>query len=368
MKYYNKIVNIIFFKILLLFSNTIFAQANCEDPLSFEWLQFSIGNTCVEGIYAFEYDDDPYVYVVSKPECIAADAGNTLYNCTEESFCYYFGFTLPEYQCDESLIDAITPYLTIENLIYPLPNNSRTCANPLQLLWVQESINIPCTDGIYTFDYNGNSYIYRSTACEYIDDVNRLYNCDDKSTCFVDGRTFPEDRCDLTEFPLDDFLINRNLIWSSPLLRLLPEYPWLTEKVDFGQCDDVKIKEFKTTNDSYLSVKNKNVAELYAQNGVLLCTNTNNSNCETAYGLISPNEEWACNARIDPTIICGGIDEPQDSLPWLQELINSTTCDCNASIIQYCYDGEVYFDSTPVDPGYCADYASFIYDVEGNYI
>jgi len=365
MKYSRKIITILLCQVIWLLTFQAFAQNNCENPLSLDWLQFSLGDPCVEGIYAFEYDGNDYVYLVSKPECIAADARNTLYNCNDESFCYVFGFTLPEDQCDIDLQQAIDSLSTSENLIYPLQNNGRACENPLELRWVSESLTHPCTDGIYVFEHENLSYIYRSTACEYVDDPNTLYNCNYAESCFVEGRTFPEAQCDLRGFPLDDYLTNQNLIWSSPLLRLLPEYQWLASKVNFRQCEDVEIKEYKTTNANYVSIKKGNTVELFAQNGSLLCSTSANLSCISAYGLTTPDEEWACNARTDEPC---GIDEPQNTLPWLQTLIDETGCDCNTSIIQYCYNGEVYFDSTPIDPGYCADYAGFIRDIEGNVI
>ncbi len=334
MKYSSRFLAVILLQIFL-FSNLV-AQTSCEDPLSLDWLQFSLGDPCVEGIYAFEYNDDPYVYVASKPECIAADARNTLYNCTDESFCYYFGFTLPSDQCDQSMIDAINPLLTNQNLIYPL-SISRTCENPLQLEWVKESLTIPCTDGIYAFEYGDASYVYQSTACEYLDVPNRLYNCNDKSTCFIDGRTFPEDQCNLIEFPLEDFLIDRNLIWASPLLRLVPEYPWLTAKVNLKNCDDVEIKEFKTSATTYLSIKNENTTELYAQNGSLLCTNSVNFICTSAYGLSTPNEEWTCN-------------RPNDDCESLQFTSLNSGCDCcNGLILFEIEGGDGNYEVTTLD-------------------
>jgi len=323
-----------------------------------------LGDPCTDSVYAFEYDGNDYVYATVNQSCIAADASNTLYNCSDQSFCQVFGFTPPEDQCDAGLVASIEPFLTEENLIYPLLL-VRGCENPLSLNWVQETIELPCTDGIYTFEHEGIPYIYRSTACEYLDDPNRLYNCIDKSFCFVRGFTLPQDQCDTSNLSLSTYLVGENLIWSSPLLKLLPEYNWLKTVVNLKNCENTTIKEFVTSNNTkYVSVQQAAKHELYGANGSVLCTTLPNFNCESIYGLTTSNSEWSCNLK---PLICG-LDEPQNSLPWLQQLIDDTNCDCNTSIIQYCYKDAVYFDSTPLSPGYCADYPGFIYDEFGTVI
>lgn len=71
-----------------------------------------------------------------------------------------------------------------------------------------------------------------------------------------------------------------------------------------------------------------------------------------------------------------GIEYPVNDLPWMQNLIDSIDnglgyfkldCECNSSVIQYCFKNEVYFDTTPLRSS-CSDFPSYIYDVNGNLI
>jgi len=185
--------------LLTIFNNT---KAQCDDPLSFDWVQAYVGSSCTDKIYTFKYNNESYVYATSTLNCIAADSRNTLYNCNTDEFCYIFGFTLPQDQCNEELGQNILPFLIKENVIYPTAN-TRNCNNPLQMEWLKPLLEQNCTDGVYAFQHEGTDYVYRSTACEIVDDPNYLYNCATAEICYVQGRTFPELQCDLTNFPLE---------------------------------------------------------------------------------------------------------------------------------------------------------------------
>lgn len=69
-----------------------------------------------------------------------------------------------------------------------------------------------------------------------------------------------------------------------------------------------------------------------------------------------------------------GIEDPINNLPWLQTYIDSVEllveyigCNCNDMIAQYCFNNQVYFDTSPIERS-CIDYPSFVYDVDGNLI
>jgi len=77
-------------------------------------------------------------------------------------------------------------------------NGQSQCDNPLELDWVKSATNSSCTDTIYSFTYENETYIYltRKESCIDADWSNELYNCQTKKSCYVFGRTLPEDQCD----------------------------------------------------------------------------------------------------------------------------------------------------------------------------
>jgi len=115
--------------ILFLFSN-LQIQAQCDDPFSIDWVNNATSSSCTDTIYSFTYNNESYIYLKRKDDCLAVDWSNTLYNCNSDSTCYVFGFTLPSEQCNIELLKNIRPYLIDENVIYPKEKN---CKPLLQL-------------------------------------------------------------------------------------------------------------------------------------------------------------------------------------------------------------------------------------------
>lgn len=97
----------------------------CTDPYSFDWVKKATESSCTDSIYHFTYSRVYYIYIKRKDDCIAADWSNTLYNCSTNTFCYVFGFTLPEEQCNTVLLNNIKPFLSEENAIYPVELNCK---------------------------------------------------------------------------------------------------------------------------------------------------------------------------------------------------------------------------------------------------
>jgi len=362
-----KVRLIVFYNLLLtlFLLNSFDAKAQCEEPLSLDWIQSYVGSSCTDKIYAFVYNNENYIYATSTQGCIAADASNTLYNCNTGAFCYIFGFTPPSDQCNADLEQQLSTLLTDENVIYPTNPVTQDCSNPLFMDWLSPLLDRNCTDGVYSFQHLNTNYLYRSTACEYVDDPNYLYNCATAEICYVQGRTLPELQCDLTEFPLENYLIRDNLIWSTPLLNLVKDFPWLTTRLNIKNCANNVVSRYNEPAKTFVAINSNDALVLYDTDGEVYCTDRDNLDCLSTYNLNEPTSEWACNAREQqPT--CEAIDA--DNLPaWLSETISTLSCECGGEILQYCYNNETYI-SYEANAPFCADYAGFVYSEDGTQI
>jgi|GEM_PF-3164997 len=351
--------------VLFLMPN-IDVSAQCKEPLNLDWLQPYLGSTCTDQVYAFSYNNEDYIYAASTPSCIAADARNTLYNCNTGEFCYIFGFTPPNEQCDAELQQTLSSFTIDENVIYPTNPVIRTCNDPLRAEWLSPLLQLNCTDGVYAFNHQGTDFVYRSTACENVDDPNYLYNCGTEEICYVQGRTFPELQCDLTEFPLTEYLIIDNLIWSTPLLDLGKDFPWLLEKLNVKNCTDNVVSRFDSPAITFVAISQNNNDVLYNAEGDLYCTDRSNLDCLSTYNLNEPTTQWTCNLREPENIACEAIDA--DDLPiWLSDYISNLGCECGGEILQYCYNDVTYI-SYEASASFCADYAGFVFSEDGTQI
>lgn len=104
-------------------------QAQCEDPLSLNYVQAEMSGSCTDSIFYFNYNMETYIYVTRKNDCLAVDWSNTLYNCSTDSKCSVFGLTLPSEQCDNELLRNIVSFFTAENAIFPKMRNCKTTPN-----------------------------------------------------------------------------------------------------------------------------------------------------------------------------------------------------------------------------------------------
>jgi|GEM_PF-5339101 len=122
---YQSIIFTVLIVLLQLFTTQaqIQEKTKCTDPFSIDWVKNESGSSCTDSIYYFTYYLEDYIYVKRKDDCLAVDWSNTLYNCNTNTFCYVFGFTLPEEQCDIELLKNVGPFLIEENSIYPIDLN-----------------------------------------------------------------------------------------------------------------------------------------------------------------------------------------------------------------------------------------------------
>lgn len=171
------------------------------EPFELEIVQNAIINGCTYLVYAFEFRDDSYIYIDNSLACEADGIYDKLFNCNDDITCT-FGI-----DCEISLLQ-IGRLVNDPNIIW----KRNECTDPLQLDFVQQSIDDVCVDEIYSFDYENETYIYSNDICGS-DDL--VYICSTDEHCSIESPN-NSPPCNFLPVEVFDLLTEENLIWSAP--------------------------------------------------------------------------------------------------------------------------------------------------------
>ena len=123
--------------------------------------------------------------------------------------------------------------------------------------------------------------------------------------------------------------------------QLFTDYPWVTDLIDFSNCNGEKITAYNAGSHQFLYIENESGGNLY-QNGTFYCASSFNYNCLTAYNLREVIGTWECATTAPTTDNNGNSTEPTPPLdlrifedyPWLTSHIAPTDC-TNKTITVY---------------------------------
>jgi len=266
--------------------HTIWSSGNnCDDPFQLEIVQYAIAHPCLFDIYAFEYEGENYVYI--DQQCEVDDEYDTLYKCSAGASC-------PIIFC-EPTFDQIEDLLNGENRIWP----KYTCDDPFQLEIVQNAITNSCTDAIYAFEYNNQSYLYidNNLGCEAVDFFDELYNCSTGEACSIN---IP---CEFELEEIEQLLNETNQIWSKDI-DPDEKYPWLYEIVEPEYCAGIATEYDYDGYYTFVYLSGYyETGRLYFQDGTLYCSGDANY-CLGLYNLREPiNTLFDCTTGNDHLIV-----------------------------------------------------------------
>lgn len=109
-------------------------------------------------------------------------------------------------------------------------------------------------------------------------------------------------------------------------------FPFLSNLVDAGNCNNERITVFKKGTHSYIHVETNSSSKLYYQSGGLWCTETGNMDCIKGYDLYEIDMLWACCDDGNEGGNNGNNPQPCDNddvfatFPFLSNYINENNC------------------------------------------
>ncbi len=175
----------------------------------------------------------------------------------------------------------------------------------------------------------------------------------------------------------------------------LEDFPWLSDVVDFNDCQGIKLTVYQSSGYTYIFIENASSSTLYSEPGTFYCQNGTGLSCLDYYTVDEILHEWTCgdeppepiDVDMDGTIAendpddndpcvpdntvancnnVGGEHSPPpfiDDYPWLANFIDISTCSVtkvtryNSSGYTYLYleqaSGNVLYNDSGVR--YCAD-------------
>ncbi len=266
-------------------------HGNCDEILENPWLAELIENAdgCEVGsIQQFSYNGSDYINVNPYTQfsyfTCPSDLPTKVYNCTGDLVCTIggYGFQL-KHTMNKSFFDECDANLTNAALNASLLwTYSNPCENPLELEIVQNAISNFCTEAVYSFDYNNQSYVYiiDHVRCDGIEQYGQLYNCSIGAICTLDS-------CEPVLNQLQNQLNEENLIWAK-VIDPFEKYPWLSDLINPEYCT-VKVTEYKYSEYyTFVMLDNSNeTGRLYFQDGTLYCNGATDY-CLSLYNLTEP--------------------------------------------------------------------------------
>lgn len=127
-------------------------------------------------------------------------------------------------------------------------------------------------------------------------------------------------------------------------------YPWLNTLVDTSNCfEDNYVETYTQGIYTYLFVQSNGEGKLYFQDGTFYCSSTPTFDCLAAYYLEIPSRDWKCGANQEPVEEEEEEEEEETELfvqyPWLNEIVDLSTCAATGTIITEYIQGNYVFIS-----------------------
>ena len=147
----------------------------------------------------------------------------------------------------------------------------------------------------------------------------------------------------------------------------LSDYSWLSDLVDFENCDNSSITIFKSKGYDYLLVETAETSIMYNTGGQRYCTNTATYDCHEYYTIDEIIETWSCGTapilEIDKDqdgVLAN--DDPDDNNPCVPDI---TVATCDPVSPQIFEDYPFLVAEGLVDPNACTNDSVLVYESSG---
>jgi len=253
---------------------------NCADPLELELVQNAMKDNCVAAIYAFNYQNESYIYVDQL--CEAVDGSDILYNCTTDETCYIGGFGGYSQACLD-LRAEIDYLITEENIIW----SSVTC----------------------NYEYTG--IVKANDVCNFtieLNDANIIYPINTQFA-FYDGQQV---ELSFVEHPFYSNCENSTMAVvvcireAGNNINLFEDYPWLNNLINMEACAaGTTITSYNYSESfSFIHIKWANGnGSLYFQDGTFYCSDAPGYSCLNLYNLTEPINSFTCEDNVNEAIM-----------------------------------------------------------------